>query len=70
MSRSDVKAAASKWLIELETAPSIEAIWPEFQAWLLQDPEHKEMYLRLERAWHALDGLKTVGSEDGLIEDS
>lgn len=63
-----IRAAASKWLIELETAPSVEAIWPQFQAWLREDPEHKIVYLRMERAWHALDVLRYSCPGEGSRE--
>lgn len=57
MRSSRVRAAAARWLIELESAESIDAIWPRFDAWLREDPSHEEAYLRIERTWRALDGL-------------
>ena len=63
MKNSRMRAAAAKWLIELESAESIDAIWPEFDAWLREDPEHKKTYLRIERTWRALDDLRTAWPE-------
>jgi len=57
MRSSRVRAAAARWLIELELAESIDAIWPRFDAWLRENPEHQRTYLRIEKTWRALDGL-------------
>jgi ferric-dicitrate binding protein FerR (iron transport regulator) len=64
MSASDVRAAAAKWLIELECADSIEDIWPQFDIWLREDPRHRETYLRVERTWRALDSLRDSWQEE------
>jgi ferric-dicitrate binding protein FerR (iron transport regulator) len=58
-----MRAAAAKWLIELESAESIDAIWPEFDAWLRENPEHQKTYLRIETTWRALDDLRTAWPE-------
>ena len=63
MRSSRVRAAAARWLIELESAESIDAIWPRFDAWLREDPEHQKTYIRIERTWRALDGLRTTWPE-------
>jgi ferric-dicitrate binding protein FerR (iron transport regulator) len=63
MTTSRVRAAAARWLIELESAESIGAIWPQFDAWLREDPEHQKTYIRIERTWRALDGLRTTWPE-------
>ena len=60
------KEAAADWLVELETAESVGEIWPDFQAWIQQNPEHEAAYLQLERAWHALDGLLSGSSVEGV----
>jgi ferric-dicitrate binding protein FerR (iron transport regulator) len=60
----EVKAAAADWLIQLETTESIDALWPAFRDWLDRDPDHKVAYLRIERAWHALDGLLSLCSAE------
>lgn len=58
MRSSRMRAAAARWLIELEFAESIDAIWPQFDAWLRENPEHQKTYLRIEKTWRALDGLQ------------
>ena len=63
MINSRMREAAAKWLIELESAESIDAIWPEFDAWLRENPEHQKTYLRIERTWRALDDLRTAWPE-------
>lgn len=64
MKSSRVRAAAARWLIELESAESIDAIWPQFDAWLREDPSHRKAYLRIERTWRALDDLRTAWPEE------
>lgn len=64
MRSSRVRAAAARWLIELESAESVDAIWPQFDAWLREDPSHQKAYLRIERTWRALDGLRTAWPEE------
>ena len=64
MSSSRVRAAAARWLIELESAESIDAIWPQFDAWLCEHPSHRKAYLRIERTWCALDDLRTAWPEE------
>ena len=63
MKNSRMRAAAAKWLIELESAESIDAIWPEFDTWLRENPEHQKTYLRIERTWRALDDLRKAWPE-------
>lgn len=64
-----IKEAAADWLVELETAETVDKIWPAFQAWLHQNPEHELAYLQLERAWHALDGF-LAGTSTGWVAGS
>lgn len=54
-----IRREAARWLVELDTTEEIEALWPAFEAWL-QPPEHRAAYLRLERAWRAMEALRPV----------
>jgi ferric-dicitrate binding protein FerR (iron transport regulator) len=55
-----IKAQALHWLIELECAESIDALWPQFQTWLCAAPANRQMYLWVERCWHEVGTLMDV----------
>jgi ferric-dicitrate binding protein FerR (iron transport regulator) len=58
MSEERIKNEASRWLIELDTAPTIgAALWNDFEAWIQKDPRHRATYIRMEEAWRAMDEL-------------
>lgn len=64
----EIKAAACRWLVELETAESLDEIWPKFQSWLQLSSEHEAAYLRVEEAWHALESLRHMCPKEGTAE--
>jgi len=51
MAESDIEKKASEWIFELETASCIESVWPRFQSWLDEDPQHGAIYRRIEKGW-------------------
>lgn len=60
MAKSDIEKRASEWIFELETSACFESIWPRFQSWLNEDPQHVMIYRRLEKAWRlSREVLKT-----------
>ena len=65
-----LRATAANWLIELECAESPAELWLKLWDWLQQHPDHKEAYLQVERAWHALDGVLGPSWADGNPETS
>jgi ferric-dicitrate binding protein FerR (iron transport regulator) len=64
----DITAAACRWLVELETAESLDEIWPKFESWLHQNPEHEAAYLRVEQAWHDFEALRQMCPKEGTAE--
>lgn len=46
-----IKQRAIEWLIALDSPENIYKHWPRFQSWLNERPEHREMYLWVERTW-------------------
>jgi transmembrane sensor len=46
-----VKQRAIEWLIVLDSPENIHKHWSRFQSWLNERPEHREMYLWVERTW-------------------
>ncbi len=47
-----IKQQAIEWLVSLDSPEHIYERWRGFQAWLKERPEHREMYLWVERTWH------------------
>jgi ferric-dicitrate binding protein FerR (iron transport regulator) len=65
MPKRNIETKAAAWIYELETADSFESIWPRFQAWLNEDPQHGAIYRRIEKAWRlARQVLETCSSPD------
>jgi ferric-dicitrate binding protein FerR (iron transport regulator) len=62
MTEAQIKAEAARWLIEIETTADPATTWSAFEAWLRQDEEHRRAYVRVERAWRTLEGLRSAYS--------
>lgn len=60
MTEARIKAEAARWLIEIETTADPAAVWSAFEVWLEQDEEHRRAYVRVERAWRTLEGLRSI----------
>ena len=45
------------WLLELELSDGVERSADHFDTWIENHPQHRAAFLRLERAWNALDRL-------------
>jgi ferric-dicitrate binding protein FerR (iron transport regulator) len=60
MTDPEIRAAAAYWLIELDTAEHIEEVFPEFEKWVAQSAEHRDAYRKVERAWRALEDVRTA----------
>lgn len=52
-----IRCEAARWIVELDTAEKIEDLWPQFELWLNEKPEHRAAFLRVERGWRALEDL-------------
>jgi ferric-dicitrate binding protein FerR (iron transport regulator) len=66
MTEAQIKAEAARWLIEIETSTDPATAWSAFEAWLRQDEEHRRAYVRVERAWRTLEGLRSFYSVGAL----
>jgi ferric-dicitrate binding protein FerR (iron transport regulator) len=66
MTRSRIETEAARWLIELDSTEDTERLWPDFDSWLGQDPEHRRVYARIERAWRALGKLRSMRSTESM----
>lgn len=53
MESADIEAIAAQWLVALKTgtAAEVKALWPEFHTWMNAAPEHRRVYLQLEKGW-------------------
>jgi ferric-dicitrate binding protein FerR (iron transport regulator) len=40
LAHGEAMAKAAEWVVDLETADSVDDMWPQFEAWLQQDLEH------------------------------
>jgi ferric-dicitrate binding protein FerR (iron transport regulator) len=57
MRLAEIRSQAIHWVVELDTTEHIEDLWPNFEAWLLQDIEHQRAYRHAERTWRMLGQL-------------
>jgi ferric-dicitrate binding protein FerR (iron transport regulator) len=64
MTHRRIKKQAARWLIELDTAENIEEHWPKFEAWLYKNPEHRDAFVSMERAWHSVEDLRAFFVND------
>ncbi len=70
VSSSNLKSEAARWLVALEASDDMETLWPEFEAWLNRDPEHRQAFLRVERAWRTLgQALRMSSKDENLIRN-
>jgi ferric-dicitrate binding protein FerR (iron transport regulator) len=54
---TDVTTQALSWVVALDTEEHPERLWGRFEAWLRQDPTHRDVYIRVDRAWRVVDHL-------------
>jgi ferric-dicitrate binding protein FerR (iron transport regulator) len=52
-----IKKKAAEWLVELDTTEEIEKVWPAFEDWLDETPEHRTAFQRMEQAWTSVGEL-------------
>jgi transmembrane sensor len=64
MDASKIRKRATAWLVRVQTAKDLESLWPEFEAWLNQNPEHRRAYELEERKWADCDSLKAWTVQD------
>ena len=58
-----IKQRAIEWLISLDSGEDVLQHWPGFQSWLNECPEHRQVYLWVERTWREAGMLITeIGS--------
>lgn len=57
MGASKIRRHAIRWLIRVQTTRDLEGLWPDFDAWINEDPKHREAYELEERKWVGLDAL-------------
>jgi ferric-dicitrate binding protein FerR (iron transport regulator) len=55
--RGRVRTQAIRWLNEMETTDCPDEVWPVFEAWLRERPEHLQVYLAAERTRRVVDDL-------------
>lgn len=51
MIESEIEKRACEWILELETAERVDAVWLGLQLWLAEDPRHVVVFRRMEKAW-------------------
>lgn len=69
MTEQDARRQALRHLIELETSGHSEEAWARFEAWLVQDPAHREAFAKLERAWRTVGHLQEILQGRDLAPD-
>jgi transmembrane sensor len=67
MTHSSIREKAAQWLIELDTSDNVEDRWPDFEAWLNENPEHRAAFVSLEQAWSAVEDLKAFHVNEGTL---
>lgn len=60
MNSSNAHEQAIAWLVRLQTAEEVDRLWPDFEAWLDNDPHHPKIYAKVEHMWSDLDFLKEL----------
>jgi ferric-dicitrate binding protein FerR (iron transport regulator) len=45
------------WLLELELSEGVEQTFDSFDTWIENHPQYRAAFLRLERAWNAMDQM-------------
>jgi ferric-dicitrate binding protein FerR (iron transport regulator) len=64
VSRDRVSTDAMKWVIWIQTARSLDELWPVFERWLLSDRENWNAYIQARRELSRWDPLKGLLSKD------
>lgn len=51
----EIRLRAAEWAVELlsTSEPTTAQRWNQFEEWIAQSPQHREAYVRSERAWRA-----------------
>lgn len=69
MSRADaIEQEAAEWLVKLDKEETPE-LHVKHQEWCSTSPRNKAAYLRLRKAWHRMDRLKTLRPIDGTVDE-
>jgi ferric-dicitrate binding protein FerR (iron transport regulator) len=64
VNRDRVSSEAMKWVIWIQTARSLDKLWPVFERWLLADRENWNAYIQARRELSRWDPLKGLLSKD------
>jgi ferric-dicitrate binding protein FerR (iron transport regulator) len=66
--KPDVDDDALSWVIHVKTADDLRESWPALEAWLQEGGEHRAAYLRVEKAWNALEELRRLRPRRGAVD--
>ena len=69
MREHDAMGDAARWFVELMTAADVNQLWPRFEEWLRQGPNHRSAYEEIERAWSQCDRVHTFRSHRRASSD-
>jgi hypothetical protein len=70
MRKRDPLADAARWFIELITAADINRLWPQFEAWLHEDPSNRSAYEEMERMWSEVCSAGVICALKGVRDPS
>lgn len=60
MVEHDAKQQAARHLIDLEVSGHSEESWMCLEAWLKEDPMHREAFSKVEKAWRTVEHLQEI----------
>jgi ferric-dicitrate binding protein FerR (iron transport regulator) len=67
MTNKNVMGTAREWLVTMRTAANPDLLRSQFEAWVLEDPEHLRAYARAESEWIRLDKAVNLLRQKGAM---